>query len=1301
MLFCIPVISQQNRWGFTRLNNNDGLSNSSINTILQDCDGVMWFGTWDGLNSYDGKSFRQYTSEYNNELSLSHPVIRDILEEDNRYLWIVTDWGLNRFDKITKQATHYFLGNHKQAKYKEKLFRCVISPKGKVVGNYDHGALQIFNNKTKQFENLSSPKFQAGQISPITFDHQENLWIKYNSFLLKTRIDQAGYITILQKIVLPKDLKRIFCDEDRNLWVQCSQKLYTLSNNGKLVDFKWTTQENITGVCKTKLGYCFGTENGYYILQNDNAEHLLEGISITALFWGSQNILWVGTDGQGVFQYFEKTQFINTLDIMNPTFPVRAVLRQGSTLYVGSKGGGLATYKVQSNGKLQFNTSFNVGKGQSYNSVFALAQGLDGRVWIGTDGYGLSYLSNGKVYQMQFPDTATQKDVYSIYTIVQTDDSILYLGGSGSGLIKLSFSENKVNHLTHYNVSNQPNSLNSNVVYTLIDDGQYLWIGTRGGGLCQLDKLSGKIHHYNHNKNNPKSLSSNDIISMLKDSQGRLWIGTTQGLNLKHKANGKIYFECIDEKKGLPNLNIHNIQEDCYHNIWVSTSNGLSRISPETTNIINFTYRDGLQGNEFSDGAGFAYNKGQLLYFGGTNGLNSINPNMMRMDRFIPKLMINRLLVNNQEIPFDRHEIIIEPNAQTIQIDFSVLNYIDNERSELQYKLVKKGLIGEDEEATDWVSIGSGKYIILNKLQPGNYQLIVRQTNSLHQWATSPLVVPIRAKFPLWARWWAILIYIALLTAALRFLYISKKSRILARHQDELERQRRDNLEEIHQAKLRFFSNVAGKFSNNITQIYDATEQIRMLSPDINGLRIVEIIEKNIKKMNRHIRQLVEIQTAEENSMEIVTEIVDLVENIKYILGNFTATIHTKEINLLIPNQSEQIKIISDKSVIQHAFYHLFSYITSSINQQSTLEIIFEKTDKTCIIHCAYQGDVLNPEELENIFNRYKALEKFESKLSRGENDSTISLTVCNDLLQRIGGELQMETPAGSTIVFSVTIPMLELPPTQAIVKEINQKSTIEQIMEKERKQILLIESDSDMATLLHQILSYDYHLLCVADENEAEQELAEKYIDLILYDPNHNNVDFILELRKNERMKYVPIIVLATEGEQQKHINSLNNGADAVIEKPFRSDYLKAVVDRSISTIDNMVEFSSSTEAYLTHFNQKELSETEMEFLKTAINALNHHFEDENYNPNMLASDMAISRTQLYRKMKEIIGMTPNDFIIEFRMKQAEKMLIHTDKTISEVINDCGFRNRAFFYRKFMQQYGSSPGSYRQDKKQ
>ncbi|MGI6242624.1 MAG: two-component regulator propeller domain-containing protein [Prevotella sp.] len=1293
-------MSQQNRWGYTRLNNNDGLSNSSINTILQDSDGVMWFGTWDGINGYDGRIFNQYTAEYNNELSLSHPVIRDIVEEDNRHLWIVTDWGLNRFDKITKQSTHYFLGNHKKAKFKEKLFKCVISPKGQIVANYDHGILQIFDSRTKKFNFLLNPKLHTGPISLITFDHQGYLWMTFRSYLLKTAISTSGNITIHQKVLLPKDLKRIFCDNERTIWMQSSQRLYSLSSDGRWTAFPWSTQEDVTGVCNTRIGYCFGTENGCFILQNGRAVHLLKGISVTALFWGSQKILWIGTDGQGVFQYFEKTQFINTLDIVNPTFPVRAVLRQGSTLYVGSKGGGLTSYEVQKNGKLQFNAIFNVGEGKSYNSVFALAQGLDGRIWIGTDGYGLSYLSNGAIHQMQFLDTASQKKVYSIYAIIQADDSILYLGSSGSGLIKLTFSDNKVTHLTHYNVSNRPNSLNSNVVYALIDDGQYLWIGTRGGGLCQLDKLSGQLHHYKHEKGNAESLSSNDIISMLKDSQGRLWIGTTQGLNLMHKSNGNISFECFDEEKGLPNMNIHSIQEDCFHHIWVSTSNGLSRISLEASNIINFTYRDGLQGNEFSDGAGFAYNKGLLLYFGGTNGLNSINPNMMRKDRFIPKLMINRLLVNNYEIPFDRHKIVIEPNAQTIQINFSVLNYIDNDRSELQYKLVKKGFISDDDKA-DWISIGSGKFIILNKLQPGNYQLIVRQSNVLHQWATSPLVVPIKVKFPLWARWWAILIYILLIIVVIRLLYISKKSRILARHQDELERQRRNSLEEIHQAKLRFFSNVTGKFSNNITQIYDAIERIRRQSPDLNCLVNVQNIEKNIKKMNRHIKQLVEIQSAEESSVEIVTEKIDLVENIKYILDNFTDTIHTKKINLLIPNHSGQFNIISDKGVIQHALYQLFSYITSSINRQSTLEIIFEKTDKSIVMHCAYQGDILNPEDFENVFNRYKALEKFESKLSRGENDSTISLTVCNDLLQRIGGELRMETPASSTIVLSVTVPMLELPATQTDANEASQGSAIEQIMQKERRQILLIENDNDMTALLQQILSSDYHILCVTDENEAKKQLAATYIDLILYDPNHNNVDFILELRKDERMKYVPIIVLATEGDQQKHINSLYNGADAVIEKPFHSDYLRAVVARFISTIDNMMEFSSSTEAYLTHFNHIEMSETEMNFLKTAINALNHHFDDENYNPDMLASDMAISRTQLYRKMKQIIGLTPNDFITEFRMKQAQKMLIYSDKTISQVIADSGFRNRAFFYRKFMQQYGCSPGKYRQDKKQ
>lgn len=204
ILLCIPVISQQTKWGFTRLNNNNGLSNSSINTILQDSDGVMWLGTWDGLNSYDGKTFRQYTAEYNNELSLSHPVIRDIIEEDNRYLWIVTDWGLNRFDKVTKHATHYFLGKHKQTKYREKLFKCAISPNGQIVANYDHGNLQIFCKQTKQYKRILNPKLESGSISLITFDHQGYLWIKYNSFLLKIKIEQTRNITILQKIILPK-----------------------------------------------------------------------------------------------------------------------------------------------------------------------------------------------------------------------------------------------------------------------------------------------------------------------------------------------------------------------------------------------------------------------------------------------------------------------------------------------------------------------------------------------------------------------------------------------------------------------------------------------------------------------------------------------------------------------------------------------------------------------------------------------------------------------------------------------------------------------------------------------------------------------------------------------------------------------------------------------------------------------------------------------------------------------------------------------------------------------------------------
>lgn len=404
---------------------------------------------------------------------------------------------------------------------------------------------------------------------------------------------------------------------------------------------------------------------------------------------------------------------------------------------------------------------------------FSLCKGIDGKLFIGTDGNGLPFIENRKLQKMIFKNPKDEKAVYSVYSILQENDSTLYVGTSGNGLLKLTIKDNLVLRINKYGLSQGRNSLESNIVYSLVNDGRYLWIGTRGGGLSRLNKVNGKINTYRNNSHENNSPICDDIITLLKDHKGRLWIGTTQGLNYIEANNDHVVFKRLKPSVHLDNANIHGIEEDIFHNIWISTSNGIIHLNPETQNAINFYYRDGLQGNEFSDGASFSGLNKNRIFFGGTNGISIISPLQMEKDVFMPKLLLYQIYVDQEKKFFPGKDIVVDNKTHTIEISFSVLDYIDNDRCDLSYSLERDGWFQNKD--IFWTQVGESKKIILSKLFPGHYTLHVRQSNSTHIWANQTLDIPIQVTFPLWARWWTILLYAIVIFLIIRYIFHIKK----------------------------------------------------------------------------------------------------------------------------------------------------------------------------------------------------------------------------------------------------------------------------------------------------------------------------------------------------------------------------------------------------------------------------------------------------------------------------------------------------------------------------------------------
>ncbi|MBO1362894.1 helix-turn-helix domain-containing protein [Prevotella sp. A2931] len=1261
------------------------MSNSSVNVIFQDSQGIMWFGTWDGLNKYDGHDFEWFSSSISDTTTLTNPIIRNILEEDSDHLWIVTDGGINRLDKKTKITKRFYLDSKIDTHYRENVFKCATDTKGNVIANHLHGHLYLFNKKLEKFQQLQI-SFQD-DIAFLQFDAYNRLWIGTSSSLKCFHLIKNKLLKIKEH-KLPSETKYVPKSQYRQVFLKNGNTLLTIDKSGNLTPTNYQTDEEV--LCAVSKGeqLFIGTNDGCAIYRQGSKHTILKGNSISSILLGTQNILWLGTDGKGAYQYFNSNSFISSPKLGNITSPVRAILRDGKTLWLGSKGNGLSSYKIYSDDSLRLIKNYNVGPGRSNNAVFSITKGSDGRLWLGTDGIGIPYIRQETLQRMKFRNKSDEHEIYSVYSIVQDNDTTLYLATSGNGIVKVNFQANIVTRIKKYTEGKTNDKLKSNVVYTLINDGKHLWAGTRGGGVSRMDKSTGLFRTYRNIPNDNSSLGCNDVIAMLRDHKNRIWIGTTQGLNRMESGNANATFTRYIKTCGLSNTNIHGICEDLFHNIWVSTSKGVARIDETGNNTINFHYRDGLQGNEFSDGAYYTTNEGNALYFGGTNGISTIFPMQIEENKFMPKLLVNKISIDNEDVVWNGKSLVTSHQARTIEVSFSLLDFINNNRCELAYWLESSQILGSGKES--WTNVGENKKIILSKLFPGKYVLHVKQSNSNHLWAEKTLDISIEIKFPLWARWWAVMLYMIAIILLVRYIYFMKKTHIEVRHEMQLEHQKMQSREDVHQAKLKFFANVAGRFTNNITQIYDALEMLKQNTTNHANKKYMHRIDANVLQMNRQIRQLIDIQSAETNDADINPEETDLMNSIKMAFDDFSIIINQKNINLLIANRQNIANITTDKTILDKALNSLLNYIIPNAIADSTIEVTHQKRDNKWMVTYNYLGNSPSKEEIDIIYNKYKALENFENRLSDGKNDHAIGLTVCNDLLQRIEGELIIDTEINS---FVITLSMLKPNKKRSVPNKVD---PITQFIGNKRKTILLIERDESMTRLIINGLNNDYHILPAEIEDDAYHLLEANTVDLIIYDLTGHDLHFIDTVKSNETFKYIPLAVMTTENSQEHHVDIIRKGANSIIVKPFRMDYFSAMADRIISEKQKIIDFTETSTAYIRKYDSKKLSDNDRKFLTLAIEKLKESYMDEDYSPDRLAEDMAVSRTQLYRKMKLLINHTPYDFILDYRMKQAEKLLKNSKKTISEIIADCGFRNRSFFYREFSKLHGCSPKDYR-----
>ena len=1335
------------KYSLEQLDNTKGLSNSSVNCIFQDSQNLLWIGTWDGLNRYDGTNFKIFRPEPGQQNTLSNQVILKIGEDHTGQIWVLTMHGINRYNKKTDTFRPYYFSRKNKPPLSESEFNMALDASKNVycaakewgIGYFDGNDFQPMENKT----------FSAKTVRKMEFASTGELIVLFeNSELYRVAIKKLGNgkKTIAKTALLSGQIKTFSVLPNANICTISTTGEATLLS---LADHKKKTlsEKNIeTIVGQIPEGLLFSGKSGYSAVDfignklDKPWSKYLKNQKVTTLVQGSENVLWTGTDGDGVFKMYPLKKSFNL--ISKAQLPeldggiVRSFLECGNSFWLGTKGKGLFRFTddfyLHPDQPLSYQ-NFNESNSPINNAVFALCKGKENLVFIGTDGDGIAVYdpAQSKLVSWREIEGSDRCDYFkSTYAIYQDADGFIWLGTNGYGMIRCKIAhiagKLKVTDFKKFMAGTSgENTISSNIVFSIIprNDGE-LWIGTRLGGLNLFEKASERFHTYKNIPNDPKSLSNNDILCLVNAADNKLWIGTSFGLNVLEdlKPDGKAAFKNFTVKDGLPNNTIHGIVSDQKSNLWISTNFGLSNFVIQPEKFTNYSKNEGLQNNEFADGAFYNDPESGFIFMGGIKGFNYFLPQKIKESQAIPDLLIDKISGQNQAVPYYQG-LVISPDSKTFpsivlkhnqnffDIQLAALTYTNSEKCQYAYQL--KGF------DKNWNTIDNRKIISFTNVPRGTYSLWVKWSNADGVWSQPVQAIDIRIKPVFWQSNVAIVVYLILIVFFILFVrsYYLKRQSL---RQNILIRQ---NEEELHENRLTFFTNIAHEFLTPLTLIVGPIQKLSEAG-NLNerNQKFVHMIQRNTSRLLFLTQQLLEFRKAEYDYLENTVKRFDLVNLVEQIAELFDDWALDKNIHYHLEVPSE-LPGWFDKDKLEKIVFNLMSNAFKYTPVDGKIDLKFcidERKFKTLNITVTNTGKGIPKEKLDSLFDRFFLSDT--NQTSDTEMFRTgIGLAYIKKLVTVLRGEIEVSSIPNEQTTFTILIPCekaaftekeidLETAPVlisrhlKNILEEAAEKpdafpdkiSAID-LLENNLKKILIVEDEKEIHLFLNDLLATKYKILTAYNGVEALEIMEREMPDLIISDvmmPLMDGVALCRRIKTEISTCHIPFIMLTAKESVQHRIEGLESGANSYIPKPFYPDHLLVRIQKLLEEKELILRHFTE-DAVVGNLAELPVNNEEKAFIKIVIDLIRKNIDNENLQSSFIEKTMAISTSQLYRKTKEIFGLSPGDLIRTIRLKHAAELLRRNVLTVSEVCYQSGFNNRSYFYREFKKMYNTTPKNY------
>ncbi|MBR1926888.1 MAG: response regulator [Bacteroidales bacterium] len=1284
----------------------DGLADSSPRHLTQDSNGTLWISTWGGISMFDGGSFESVDARMGTFFGTTSMVA----EAGGGVYWVCGFSGIHMID-LNNGGIRSFQIGYDRARQSISDLTMAVSGSGEVFCSSFNWGICHYNPIAGEMVPINIYDVNTNKITDILCVGQDKLAILEDTGVLSivsyTSSDGSISIHGTQTPLKNQTVSGIFKIDDGLALVTEDNKIMVWDSGNSSISTSYPIPAGLyaNGAGKSGSSLAAIAYRDAKTFEIDLADGSireideLKGKNVYCLYYGTEDILWAGINGGGLLALWNDTsgmdKFLNNEVFGDRVGNVSSFFElPGEGLLVSTEGNGI--YSLRKDGSLK---TISMADGLGNDKVYVMERAIGDDIFIGHEGLGINVLSGGKISSL----LSDEFNIRNIYTIRRDDKmDCWYLGAYDLGISRLRVGKGPGGKYSVKELKlwyfDDPDSYSGKSVTDIIPlgDGRLI-VGTLTEGCLVFDTATGRFLDY--------QICPDAVLSLYLEDESSLWIGTG-GQGLRHivrKGENDYETTVYGKDNGLIDLSIHSILKDSAGRIWVSTNRGISSIDPSTGEIDNYHGNDDLQSDEFSNSASIATSDGTFC-FGGVEGFNRFNPLRLEKRDFEPEVRISRLsLIQDPDrvIPANG-EVVFKHNENYFSIYYSAVEFIENANCEYSYRLA-----GFDEQ---WIHLAKSSPVTYTNIPHGKYRFEIRCTNGDRKWSSKVAALEITVRRPWWNTWWAYLIYGCAALALALLMNRLTKERLRRKREMELEILNKQHENETYEAKLRFFTNIAHEFGTPLTLISGAGERL-METGQLSSkpAKYVGIIKDNADRMLRLIKELMDFRKVDTGNYPLTYSKFDIAKLSRDICLGYSGQGETAMIGLELEISEEPVWIVSDYGAVEKILHNLVSNAYKYTPEQGLINVSLNRLEDNSVrLTVTNSGKGIKPEDLPKVFDRFVVLENLESEAREGRIvRNGVGLALVSSLVNTLGGEISVSSERKKFTEFTVTLPSAE---NQALREDDTSLSPelygVQNPMGEDNytaagsnETILIVDDEKAIRDLVSDILGDRYTVLQASDGKEAVEIISHGLPDLVITDiamPGMNGIELCKYLKENEITKNIPIVFLSFLSDIQNEISTYETGGEAFIPKPFYPRHLNAVVGKILSGRESLKSFYSSAISNSDFLNEKVVSKEDKDFILKITGLIEADLSNEEISPAFLSEQMNISKSQLYRKLKELVDLSPVEFVRSIRLEKAAHMLKTTTLTVQEIMYSVGFNNKSYFYREFGKKYGASPKEYR-----